>query len=332
MWYVFHGEDELSRSEAILGLKQKMDPVVGPLNTALLDGRGLSVPELRGACDALPFMGSVRLVIVDGLASSADGGGKARRKRGEVRADDALWQGLGDYLPRLPQSTELVFSEPQTLGNGHPLLRLAQAHGGQVRAFSVPVGAELEQWIRSRAATKGVSMAPGAVELLATCVGANLRLLDQELEKLATYLGGQGTIGRDEVERLVSSVQEANVFHMVDALGSRNGRRALQLLRRLLSDGEHPLYLLTMITRQFRLLLQARELDAQGVPLPDMARQMEVQPFVARKCLEQALRFRPADLRTIMGELLEVDVGIKTGRRDGPLAIELFIVRWAGRS
>lgn len=332
MWYVFHGEDELSRSEAILGLKQKMDPVVGPLNTALLDGRGLSVPELRGACDALPFMGGMRLVIVDGLGSAAEGGNKPRRKRGEAGGEDALWQALGDYLPQLPESTELVFNEPKALAPGHPLLRLAQAHGGQVRAFAVPVGAELEEWVRRRAAAKGVGIAPEAVDLLATYVGSNLRLLDQELEKLATYLGGQGTIGRAEVERLVSSVQEANVFHMVDALGSRNGRRALQLLRRLLSEGEHPLYLLTMITRQFRLLLQARELDAKGVPPAEMAGQMEVKPFVAKKCLEQAMRFRPAELRAILGELLEIDVGIKTGQRDGPLALELFIVRWAGRS
>jgi len=331
MWYVFHGDDELSRSEAILELKQRMDPIVGPLNTAQLDGRSLSVSDLRGACDAVPFMGGTRLVIVNGLRAAAEGEEKPRRKRGEARADDAFWQALEGYLPWLPQSTELVFNVAEALPGGHPLLRLAASCGGQVRAFAVPVGAELEHWIRRRAEAKGASIAPDAAELLATYVGANLRLLDQELEKLATYVGPAGTIGRREVERLVSAVQEANIFHMVDALGNRDGRRALQLLRRLLQEGKAPLLLLTMITRQFRLLLQARELDAQRVPVAEMARQMEVKPFVAKKCLEQAMHFRPGDLRAILAELLDIDVGIKTGQLDGPLALDLFVTRWTER-
>ncbi len=331
MWYVFHGEDELSRDEAIRQLRQKMDPVVGELNTTTLDGRSLGVPELRAACDALPFMGDVRLVIVNDLGSSATPAKQPRRKRSQAPADDELWGDLAAYLPQLPESTRLLLSQSQTLRDGHPLLRLAAEHGGHVRAFAVPTGDDLEQWIRRRAKGKGVAVASDALALLATYVGSNLRLLDQELDKLATYLGGAGTVGRDDVERLVSSVQEANVFHMVDALGNRDGRRALRLLHHLLDEGRVPLYLLTMVTRQFRLLLQARELDAQGAAPGEMARQMEVAPFVAKKCAQQAMNYRPTDLRAIMAELLDIDVGIKTGQRDGAVALDLFVARWAGR-
>lgn len=330
MWYVFHGEDEFSRSEAIRQLKQKMDPVVGELNTSELDGRGLGVAELRAACDTLPFMGGVRLVLVSDLATSLTPAKPGRQKRASA-AGEGLWQELGEYLPHIPESTRLVLSESKALPARHPLLRLAEQCGAYVRAFDVPTSGDLEQWIRRRAEAKGVGIAPDALALLAMYIGANLRLLDQELEKLATYLGGTGTIGRSDVERLVSSVQEANIFHMVDALGHRNGRRALQLLHRLLDEGKAPLYLLTMITRQFRLLLQARELDAQGATQAEMAQQMQTHPFVARKCLQQALNYRPDDLRAIMGQLLDIDVGIKTGRVDGPLALDLFIVRWASR-
>ncbi len=331
MWYIFHGEDELSRAEAIKQLKQKMDPVVGELNTALLDGRGLSLAELRAACDAVPFMGDVRLVVVSDLVTAL-APGKPGRKRTAAPANEGLWRELNEYLPQLPGSTRLVLNESKALPDGHPLLRLAESCGAHVRAFAVPEGDALQEWIRRRAGGKGVAIAPAAAALLATYVGPHLRLLDQELEKLAVYLGGEGTIGREDVERLVSAVQEANVFHMVDALGSRKGRRALQLLYRLLDDGAAPLYLLTMMARQFRLLLMARELDAKGVPPADMARQMEVQSFIARKCLQQALNYRLEDLRAIMPELLDIDVGIKTGRLDGPLALDLFVVRWAGRS
>jgi len=332
MWYIFHGKDEFSRSEAVAQLRQKMDPVMGELNTAILDGRHLSVGELRAACDALPFMANCRLVIVHDLLCSSTAGKRPRRRRVAAGGgeDDRLKE-LSAYLPQLPESTRLVLSESEALAEGHPLLRLARECGGHERSFATPTGEDLERWIRQRAKAKGAGIAADALSLLAACVGPNLRLLDQEMEKLATYLGSAGTVSRKDVERLVSSVQEANVFDMVDALGSRDGRRALQLLHRLLGDGKAPLYLLTMVVRQFRLLLQARELDAKGVPAAEMSRQMEVPSFVAKKCLQQAQRFRPAELQAILAQLLDVDVGIKTGQVEGTLALDLFIVRWAGR-
>ncbi len=330
MLYVFHGEDEFSRSEAIAQLRQKMDPVVGDLNTTVLDGRNLSVGDLQAACDAIPFMGDRRLVIVHDFASSAAAGKGPRRERNDAPGDAHRLRDLEAYLPQLPESTQLVLAESRSLPAGHALLRLAAA-GGQVRSFDIPTGPELERWIRERAQIKGVRIAPEAVGLLATYVGPNLRLLDQELEKLAAYVEGKGAIGRADVERLVTSLQEASIFHMVDALGSRDGRRALQLLHRLLDEGSAPLYILTMIARQFRFLLEARELDARGVPPADMARQMEVRDFIARKSLQQAMNFRPSDLKTILAQLLEIDVGIKTGQLEGPVALDLFVVRWASR-
>jgi DNA polymerase-3 subunit delta len=330
MLYVFHGEDELSRSEAIAQLRRKTDPVVGELNTASFDGREVSVGTLQAACDTMPFMAGCRLVIVSDFVSPSAGGKDSRRGRREAPVDGGL-RGLEEYLPRLPESTQLVLNESRSLPDGHPLLRLASDLGACVRQFALPQGPDLEQWIARRARDKGTSITWEAMALLANYVGPNLRLLDQELEKLATYLGEGGTIGRQEVERLVSSLQEASIFHMVDALASRDRRRALTLLRRLLSEGAAPLYLLTMIARQFRLLLQAQELEAQRVPAAAMAQEMAVPAFVVRKSLQQARNFRPAELRTILAHLLDIDVGIKTGQVDGPLALDLFVVRWAGR-
>ncbi len=333
MLYILHGEDEFGRSEAIAQLRRKMDPVMGELNTVSFEGRALALGELQAACDAVPFMAGCRLVVVRDYLSSTGGAGGGRggrrEQKGSADGEERL-RGLEGYLPQLPESTRLVLDESRSLPAGHPLLRLAEERGGYVRHFAVPGGPDLEKWIAQRAAAKGVGIAPEAVDLLGTYVGPNLRLLDQELEKLATYLGGSGTIRRQEVERLVSSLQEASVFHLVDALGNRDARRALMLLHRLLDEDAAPLYLLTMIARQFRLLLQARELDARGVPAAEMAREMEVRPFVARKSLQQALNFRPGELKAILGQLLDIDVGIKTGRVQGPVALDLFIARWAG--
>ncbi len=337
MLYIYHGQDEFSRSEAIGQLRREMDPVVGDLNTALLDGRDLDPGALRAACDTMPFMGNTRLIVVRDLVPPPrprDKGPKGPQKEpgsAKAAADHARLRTLEDYLPHLPETTRLVLEETGDLPPTHALLKLAAACGGEVKAFPAPDAAGLARWIARRAEGKGVGIEPEAVDLLATYVGPNLRLLDQELEKLAAYLKWSGAISREDVQRLVSSLEEPSIFHLVDALGSRNGRRALVVLRRLLYERKDPLYLLTMIVRQYRLLLQAQELDVQGVSPDEMGRQMEVGTWTASKCREQAKNYKSAELKAILGQLLEIDVGIKTGQISGPLALDLFVARWAGR-
>lgn len=338
MLYLYHGDDEFSRSEAIARLKGEMDPVVGPLNISTMEGRSCSAATLRAICDTMPFMAPWRLVIVhDLLGPLGAGGGKGSRRAANKKSSEDGGEGtrlaeVQEYLPQVPETARLVFNESRALGEKHPFLAQVASLGGEVRAFPLPSGPDLERWIAARAQALGVEIAPPAVALLTTFIGPNPRLLANELEKLATYLGGQGTIGRAEVEALVPAVQEANIFHMTDALGNRDGRRALLLLRRLLADRAAPLYLLTMIVRQFRLLLQAKELDARGASPTEMEREMEVRSFAASSALRQSRNYSTAELKAILAQLLEIDTGIKTGQVDGPVALDLFVARWGNRS
>lgn len=97
-----------------------------------------------------------------------------------------------------------------------------------------------------------------AARELAVLVGEDLPQLQQEVEKLLTYVNGAHPVRREEVLALTPEGAETNVFEMVDAVGARNSSRAVRLLHKLLEDKD-PLYAMAMITRQMRLLLVARE-------------------------------------------------------------------------
>ena len=72
MFYVLHGPDELSRTEALAALKARLsDPALGDLNTAIFDGGALSLGELQQVCNSLPFMSAQRLVVACGAAQQA---------------------------------------------------------------------------------------------------------------------------------------------------------------------------------------------------------------------------------------------------------------------
>jgi DNA polymerase-3 subunit delta len=127
------------------------------------------------------------------------------------------------------------------------------------------------------------------------------------------------------VHLLVSYVQEANVFEMVDALGRRDGEQALKLLHRLLEDGEHPLRLFGMIVRQFRIMIQVKDLAERGVSPKKIGAQLGLHPFVAKKGRQQSQNFSMEQLETVYHELMETDLAIKTGQMDPVLALDMLI-------
>jgi len=325
MFYLFHGEDEFSRSETLAALKEKMgDPGLAELNITIFDGSKVTLSDLQHACDSVPFMAERRLVIVEGLLTRLE-------PRGEERALSA-WQkeyleGLTQYLKRLPETTRLVFVENKPITEHHPVHRLALAEErGHVKEFEPPQGRQLNRWIEERVQKKGGQIEAAAIEELAAFVGNDLRLLDQEIEKLVAYVNWARPISEDDVRLLVSYVQEANVFEMVDALGQRNAQQAAKLLHQLLDDGEHPLALLGMIVRQFRILIQVKELTERGLSQQKMASQLRLHPFVVKKAVRQAMNFSMEQLEAIYGRLLETDVAIKTGQMDQMLALDMLVM------
>jgi len=325
MFYLFHGEDEFSRSETLADFKKKMgDPGLVELNTSVFDGRKVALGELQHACDSVPFMADRRLVIVEGLLARLEPKGRERAR--------SAWQKeylaeLTGYLPHLPETTRLVFVEDRPINKSNPVHRLALSdERGHVREFEPPQKKKLSRWIEQRVKKRGGQISAAANATLAAFVGSDLRLLDQEIEKLSVYVNGAHPINEDDVRLLVSYVQEANVFEMVDALGQRDGQRAARLLHQLLDDGEHPLALLGMIVRQFRIMIQVKELGGKGLSQQDVAARLKLHPFVVKKAVRQAMNFSMEQLETVYGRLLETDVAIKTGQMDEVLALDMLVV------
>jgi len=319
MFYLFHGEDEFSRAEAVQKLKKRMggDSAMADLNTTVLDGHKITLGELRHACDTIPFLTDRRLVIVEGLLGALPAQGKRTGKK--------ILDELVAYLPHLPPTTRLILVEHRRISQKHPVYQLALAEKcGHIQEFVPPRQNALPRWITKRAERHGGQITPQAARELAAFVGNDLRLLDQEIAKLVAYTGGERPISVDDVHLLVSYAQEANVFHMVDALGRRDGRTAMRLLHQLLNS-QKPLSLLGMIVRQFRILVQVKELSERGLGQREIADKLKLHSFVVGKGLHQAQNFSMAQLEAVYDKLVETDVAIKTGRLDPVLALDLLV-------
>jgi DNA polymerase-3 subunit delta len=150
-----------------------------------------------------------------------------------------------------------------------------------------------------------------------------------EISKLLAYVNWARQVGVEDVEAVCIVTSQQSVFDFVDALSNGNGTSAQHLLHRLL-ETEDPFTLWGMVVRQFRLLIQAREiLDGRGNK-DDVARALGVHPYVAEKTAGQAAHFSIESLETIYHRLLKIDEGVKTGQSTLELALDMLVVELAG--
>lgn len=334
MFYILHGQEDLTRTEEVAKLKRQiMNDGMGDLNITQLDGRRLELSELINVCNTLPFFTQRRLIIVQDLLQRFESGGGRRRGQkqpADSTADKEYAKKLAAYLPSLPPTTRLLFIESRSLGRRNPIVHLANDKEiGYIREFKPLKEGQVSVWIQRRVKSKGVDIARDAVALLVTYVGTDLRLLDQELEKLAAYAGYGRAITAEDVRQLVNAALDANIFAMVDSIGMRDRAHAMAQLEELIADGANELYLLAMIARQVRLILSAKDLaENQGMRANEIRVKLKISHgFIVEKLLRQAKQFEMRELETIMQRLLTIDEEIKTGRVDGMLALEVLIVQ-----
>ena len=101
---------------------------------------------------------------------------------------------------------------------------------------------------------------------------------------------------------------------------------ALRLLRKLMADGADGGYVLNMVVRQYRLIIQAREMMTAHLPTQEIGQRLGItREFVLQRILDQAQRYSLSRLKAAYRRLLEADVGVKRGHYDEGLALELLV-------
>lgn len=329
-FYLLHGPDEFGGVEFLDALKEKMgDPSMASLNTTVFDGRNVSLSELRAVTDTLPFLTPRRLVIVEGWLTKllgkddGDDSGTSAASAKETFAD------LLEYLPTMPETTALVFIEKRAIPESNAFLKgLAKNEWAFVKFFDVPKGEALVKWILARAKAEGGEFTREAAQELAA-VETDPRALTNEISKLLTYVDFARAVDLADVEELTPGGGEAKIFDMVDAIGQRRGPQAIRELHKIL-EKEDPLYVLGMIVRQFRLILQAKELLEARAGEGEISQALGLHPFPTGKVCAQARNFSLPDLEHVYHRLLDYDAEIKTGKVEPSVALDALIAGLTG--
>jgi DNA polymerase-3 subunit delta len=184
---------------------------------------------------------------------------------------------------------------------------------------------------RTIAREQRVEFENGAAEDLAEFVAADLMRLKTEIEKLSTYAGERKLIRRQDVSAMVISEKITTVWELADMLASRQQKKALEFLDRLLRDGEEPLPMLGAMTWMYRKLIEASEV--RGVSNGwQAARALGMRPEQAELALQNARKISKPRLLDGLRALQMADDRLKRGGEDARSVMEFLVTELTGKA
>lgn len=185
-------------------------------------------------------------------------------------------------------------------------------------------GLDLVNWVKREIAKHKVDINQMSLKKLVAYVGNDLWQMNSEIGKLISYRAG-GSISEEDIDLLVRSKVDLNIFKTLDALAQKDKKTALRLLHEHISQGENENYLLSMFVYQLRTLIKLKDLVERGTPFYSLAQKSGLHPYVVKKSSDQIRNFSLDQLKRIYQRLLEIDFGIKTGRIDGLTALDILV-------
>lgn len=194
---------------------------------------------------------------------------------------------------------------------------------------------EVSAWIRNKFKKLDINIHNQDAMRLAAFFGSDLWQINNEINKLANYkkallkneikAGELIQVNAADIDEMVRGNADENIFAFTDAISNKNKALALQLFENEIKSGVTETYLLHMIIRQFKILLQIREALDQGLSIRQINNLMKLHPFVMQKSQAQVRKFGTDSIKNIFNALVKIDQSIKTGRADFKSALSLLI-------
>jgi len=280
------------------------------LNLMSLDGEKISINELNKAIATQSFLAKKRMVVIRNIFK--------QRKALQTEVLELLKSGK---FRDGKEDNILIFWDEEP-DKRSALFKYLDGSKFKEELETLK-GAELTRWIIKRIEDKGGRISKMNADILASKSDGDLWALSGEIDKLVALSRGR-EIGREDLEQSTLVKVEDNIFNLTDAIGNKNNQLALKLLRQSLEGGANEIYLLTMIVRQFRILIQVKAGMEEGKSGRALAGELGLHPFVVQKAQAQAVKYTMEQLKKIYKKLLEIDWKLKTGG-EGEVLLEMFI-------
>ena len=272
-----------------------------------------------------PFLADKKMIILKNLLSNSD----HKDFLPELMARIESTQGGPSYSGKkgLPEENIVMFWE----GNDTFKTKNAKTFFALLKkekfaqSFPEMKGFELSNWIKSEIVSRGGKIEMKALNFLSSNFGSDMWTLSTLIDQLVSYTNEEITLG--DVQKFVEEKVDDSIFNLVDAIVAGQKDKAFKMIRKQYENGEDAQYIFAMILRQFRILLEMREVyeKQDNIHSSDLAKMLGLHPFVVTKSMSFVKRYTLSQIKDIYLKLLEMDTKTKTGQGGQSFLLDVFV-------
>lgn len=313
-----YGEDTFRSRRQMKKMIEKFKLERDPqgLNVTVLDCNQENSNLILEQILATPFLAEKRMVILENLLSA-------------TKKND-LQEKILEYIEAktLPEENIYIFWEgegkPKTNVSKDLLSRLTKEKYAQ--QFEIYKGAKLSAWANQEITERGGKISRYALEYLVENTNGDTWEINSIIDQLTAYSPDK-EIELKDVELFLDEKIDDNIFNLVDALIAGQTKKVYQMIQEQYRIGEDAQFILAMILRQIKILLELRDLyDREDTMSSEiLAKELGLHPFVVKKSLPFIKKYNQEKLKDIYQKLLEVDIKTKTGLGDQSMLLNILV-------
>lgn len=308
--YLLYGEEAYLLRQYRDKLKDGLTDGGDSMNYHYFEGKDINIGEVIDLAQTMPFLAERRVIVIENSGLCKRGGDQ-----------------LAEYLKEPPATAFFVLAERE-VDKRSRLFKAVTAKGRAVE-FKTQDETILKRWILGILKKENKQIMQRDLELFLEKTGTDMENINKELEKLVCYCMDREVITGEDIEEICTRQVSNRIFEMMNAIAEKRQQEAMEMYYDLLTLKEPPMRILFLLSRQFNLLLQVKELKKKGYPAKVIGENVGLPGFVAGKYVNQAAGFSTQDLRRALIDCVEAEEAVKTGKMDDVLSVELLLIKYS---
>ncbi|MDO4622213.1 MAG: DNA polymerase III subunit delta [Eubacteriales bacterium] len=306
--YLLYGTEAYLREDYKKKLLKALMPEEDSMNMTVYSGAAVDEAEVIGQAETMPFFADRRVILLEDTGFFKKSCDK-----------------LADYMKKLPDYLVIVFVE-EAIDKRNKLWKAVQKNG-YAAEFAEQSEAILSRWVLQQITKEGKKITGADMQHFLEITGNDMSNISSELEKLLSYCMDADIITRADIDAVAAPQITGQIFEMVRAVAEHRQREALDFYYDLLALKEPPMRILFLLARQFNQLLTIKTMQANGKGVNEIASACKLPPFVVKKSQALCRQYSTKQLQRIVGDMVQAETDVKTGRLSDALSVELMIVR-----
>ena len=319
--YLLYGKEHYLIDNAIKLFRESLNESMIDFNLETIDGKETTLDQLLSSIETLPFMDERKIVIVKDFELLT----KSKKKNFSDKDEKTF----AIHLENIPDTTILVFAVYGEIDKRKSIVNTISKNGIAYNCEKIS-DMELFKWTKKKFEKNNTMIDNAQMMYFIESTGYKdknneytLSDIDNEIRKISSFAGSDTKVTNEIIDRLSQKKIENDIFKLIDYIGDKNSQNAIKILNDMINEGESVLGIFAMINRQFKIVLQVKELLNKGLNNKAISDKLKLSLFIVNKSIKISRNFTESMIIDMLNYILESEYKIKKGLMRDTLAIEM---------